>query len=68
MEGEVITLSDLYAFDFSAGIDESGRFQGSLQPTGLRPAFTEKLRDVGIELPARLLGADLALARWTAGK
>jgi len=68
MEGDVITLSDLYTFDFAAGIDESGRFQGTLQPTGLRPAFTEKLRDVGIELPARLLGADLALSRWADGK
>jgi pilus assembly protein CpaF len=64
MEGDVITLSDLYLFDFAAGIDDDGRFNGALVPTGLRPAFTEKLRDVGIELPARLLGADPLLTRW----
>ena len=27
-------------------------------PTGLRPTFTERLADLGIELPARLLGID----------
>jgi pilus assembly protein CpaF len=57
-EGEIVSLSDLFAFDFSAGIDEEGRHLGGLLPTGLRPRFTERLRDSGIELPARLLGID----------
>ncbi|MEP6623494.1 MAG: CpaF family protein [Acidimicrobiia bacterium] len=55
-EGDVVSLSDLFAFDYSAGLDDEGRHRGSLAPTGLRPGFAERLRDAGIELPARLLG------------
>ena len=43
MEGEVITLQDLFTFDFSAGRDEHGRFRGQLVSTGLRPKFTQDL-------------------------
>ncbi len=59
-EGDVVSLSDIFAFDYSAGFGEDGRHQGVLAPTGLRPGFAEKLRDYGIELPARLLGIDAA--------
>ncbi len=51
MEGDVITLQDLFKFDFAAGRDETGRFLGHMISTGLRPKFTEALRDQGIELP-----------------
>ncbi|TMK94389.1 MAG: CpaF family protein [Actinobacteria bacterium] len=44
MEGEVITLQDIFLFDFSAGIDEEGRFRGRLKSTGLRPKFLDKPR------------------------
>jgi pilus assembly protein CpaF len=47
----VITLQDLFTFDFGAGRDESGRFLGRLRSTGLRPKFTEHLQDMGIQLP-----------------
>jgi pilus assembly protein CpaF len=51
MEGDVITLQDLFTFDFKAGVDASGRYLGALRPTGLRPQFTERLTDRGIKLP-----------------
>jgi pilus assembly protein CpaF len=57
-EGDVVSISDLYAFDYSAGTTADGRHLGTLIPTGLRPTFTDRLADVGIELPARLLGMD----------
>jgi len=57
-EGDVVSLSDLYAFDYSAGVTADGRHMGTLQPTGLRPTFTDRLADMGFELPARLLGID----------
>jgi pilus assembly protein CpaF len=57
-EGDVVSISDLYAFDYSAGMTADGRHLGSLSPTGLRPTFTERLADQGLELPARLLGID----------
>ncbi len=51
MEGEVITLQDLFQFDFKAGIDERGRFRGNLRSAGQRPRFVDRLMDAGIELP-----------------
>jgi pilus assembly protein CpaF len=50
MEGDVITLQDVFLFDFGAGIDEHGRFKGHLKATGVRPKFAEKLADLGIRL------------------
>jgi pilus assembly protein CpaF len=50
MEGDVITLQDVFLFDYSAGVDERGRFRGHLKATGVRPKFTEKLQDLGIRL------------------
>ena len=34
MESDVITLQDIYVFDFSAGMDEDGKFRGRLKATG----------------------------------
>ena len=62
MESDVISLSDIYLFDYTAGMDDKGRFLGSLKPTGLRPGFSDKLEQVGIELPAGVFGVDDALA------
>jgi pilus assembly protein CpaF len=58
MEGEVVTLQDLYRFDFGAGVDDDGHFRGVAQPTGLRPRFSEELADHGFPIPAALLGAE----------
>jgi pilus assembly protein CpaF len=63
MEGDVVTLQDLFTFDFRAGTDEHGRMRGSLHPTGLRPRFAEKLLDAGIPLPAALTAVDVLMAR-----
>ena len=54
MEGEVITIQDLFTFDFRAGVDERGRSLGELRPTGLRPHFLDKLQDRGIVVPPRV--------------
>jgi pilus assembly protein CpaF len=51
MEGDIITLQDLFTFDYGAGRDANGRFLGCLRSTGLRPKFTEHLRDMGVDLP-----------------
>nr|WP_229735066.1 CpaF family protein [Ornithinimicrobium tianjinense] len=54
MEGEVITLQDAFVFDYSAGVDEHGRFLGTTRSTGVRPQFTDHFRELGIVLPADL--------------
>ena len=52
MEGDVITLQDLFLFDFSQGFDETGRFKGNIKSTGIRPKFMEHLHDLGINISA----------------
>lgn len=58
MEGDVITLQDLFVFDFAAGVDEHGKFRGSLRSTGLRPTFADRLAEHGIPLPTGLFSAE----------
>jgi pilus assembly protein CpaF len=50
MEGDVITLQDLFVFDHQMGLDEGGRTLGTLKSTGLRPKFLEKLESSGVRL------------------
>ena len=57
MEGDKITLQDVFLFDFHAGLDAHGRHQGVLEPTGVRPAFAEKLEDAGVKLGAQIFAA-----------
>ena len=54
MEGDVITLQDIFLFDYGMGVDEHGRFRGHLKATGVRPKFAEKLADLGIRLGAEV--------------
>jgi pilus assembly protein CpaF len=54
MEGDVITLQDIFSFDFGMGLDDGGRFLGQLKPTGIRPHFTEHLTDQGIQVPTSM--------------
>ena len=56
MEGEIITLQDIFLFDFHAGVDEVGRHRGVLRPTGLRPRFLDILADRGEPVPMAAFG------------
>jgi pilus assembly protein CpaF len=51
MEGDLITLQDVFLFDYSAGVDPNGKFLGTLKSTGIRPKFAEKLSHYGITIP-----------------
>lgn len=54
MEGDVITMTDVFMFEQS-GYDE-GKVVGRLRPTGLRPKFIDKIEASGIHLPASIFG------------
>jgi len=54
MEGEIITLQDLFLFDYGMGVDDDGVYKGRLKATGIRPSFSEELENQGIRLPADL--------------
>ena len=58
MEGDVITLQDIFLFDYGMGVDEDGRYKGHLKATGIRPRFAEKLADAGIRLNADVFAAE----------
>jgi pilus assembly protein CpaF len=54
MEGDVITLQDVYRFTFAEGGRESARSAGRLNPTGLRPKIIDKLHEAGVNVPPKL--------------
>ena len=58
MENDVITMQDIFLFDYGMGVDDHGRFRGHLKATGIRPSFAEKLGDFGIRLGADLFTAE----------
>jgi pilus assembly protein CpaF len=58
MEGDIITLTELFLFDWNAGIDADGKFANTIHSTGMRPKFEGKLNDAGIRLDASLFGFD----------
>ena len=41
-----------------AGVDEHGRYRGTLRTTGLRPGFIERLADRGVYVPPRMFGLE----------
>jgi pilus assembly protein CpaF len=53
MEGEVVTLQDLFVFE-KRGVSQEGRVVGRFAATGIRPKFYEKLLAAGIRLPMEM--------------
>ncbi|MFQ6001725.1 MAG: CpaF family protein [Anaerolineae bacterium] len=56
MEGDVIVLQDIFAFE-QLGY-EGGKIIGQLRPTGVRPKFVELIETSGIHLPPNIFGYD----------
>jgi pilus assembly protein CpaF len=53
MEGDVITMQELFAFE-RQGINEDGGVLGRFKPSGIRPKFADTLKSRGIELAGSL--------------
>ncbi|HEX4190691.1 MAG TPA: CpaF family protein [Marmoricola sp.] len=53
MEGDVITLQDIFLFDNNVGFDEDGRSLGTLKATGLRPKFLDKMAHSNVTVDPR---------------
>jgi len=58
MEGDVVTLQDIFVFDHSMGHDENGKSRGRLRATGLRPKFMEQLSKHGVAVDPMLFAMD----------
>jgi pilus assembly protein CpaF len=54
MEGDVITMSEIFRFEQTS--IEDGKVIGRLRPTGLRPKFMNKIQEAGIMLPPSIFG------------
>ena len=54
MEGDVITMTDIFTFEQS-GV-EAGKIIGRMRPTGLRPKFMDQIEAAGINLPPSIFG------------
>ncbi|HEX6009764.1 MAG TPA: CpaF family protein [Actinomycetota bacterium] len=50
LEGDTVTMQDLFLFHVDAGLDERNRVRGHLAPSGLRPHFLEKLAERNVFL------------------
>ena len=57
MEGDVITSTELFAFE-RRGVDGEGNVLGELRSTGIVPGFLKDMHARGIELPIELFRRD----------
>ena len=55
MEAGVISLQDIFTLQHGE-VGDDGMLHASLAPTGIRPAFADRLKAEGLTVPARLLG------------
>jgi pilus assembly protein CpaF len=53
MEGEVVTLQEIYRFR-RHGVTGEGKVVGNFEATGVRPQFQDRLQLAGVLLPPRL--------------
>ena len=54
MEGDVITLQDVFLSDVGMGFDSEGQYQGVLKSTGLRPKLVDRLAEHNVQVPPGL--------------
>ncbi|HEX9467410.1 MAG TPA: ATPase, T2SS/T4P/T4SS family, partial [Acidimicrobiia bacterium] len=54
MEGDIVTLSDVFVFEYAGGQSDHGAVVGELRPTGVRPKLAERLSQMGVELAGNL--------------
>ena len=54
MEGEMITVQEIFKFESRGADPSTGKIIGDFEPTGIRPRIIDRLFDMGIPLPPRL--------------
>jgi pilus assembly protein CpaF len=54
MEGETITMQDIFVFTPRGADINTGRILGTFDPTGIRPQIIDRLFEMGIPLPPDL--------------
>ncbi len=59
MESDIVTMQELFRFE-QIGVGDDGRILGSLEPTGIRPTFADRLAKAGASLDMGAVSGD----RW----
>jgi pilus assembly protein CpaF len=54
MEGDMITMQEIFKFESKGADPTTGKIIGEFNPTGIRPRVIDRLFDMGIPLPPRL--------------
>jgi pilus assembly protein CpaF len=60
LEGDVVTMQDIFRF-VPKSVDDEGRVQGQLEPTGIRPTFAELFERAGV----RFDWTAMAMKAWS---
>jgi len=60
MEGDTVTMQDIFRFD-QRGVDQDGRIQGELRPSGIVPTFMDLFTQAGIDMDTDIPSSQ----RWT---
>jgi len=50
MEGDVISMQDIFVYETDGSVDASGKFVGKFHATGVRPKALEKIRGNGVSI------------------
>jgi pilus assembly protein CpaF len=58
MEGDIITLQDIFVYDHSAGFSAEGKALGFLRSTGLRPKFLDKMEYSNVHVDPMLFAME----------
>lgn len=48
MEGDVVSMQDIFVYETQGQLDEHGHFRGRYRATGIRPQCLEKIRNNGV--------------------
>lgn len=50
MEGDIVSMQDIFVFETEGKLDASGRFKGRFRATGVRPHCLEKIQGNGVSI------------------
>jgi pilus assembly protein CpaF len=64
MEGDAITMQDLFLYHVTGDLDARGRVQGDLAATGLRPHFLERLAERNIKVDVNWFAPPAGREPW----
>ncbi len=64
LEGDTVTMQDLFAFHVEGGLDERGRVRGRMAPTGLRPHFIDALAERNVTLETSWFAPPTGMEPW----